>query len=100
MTIATVALAEPASRVASGHVRVLFFGRIADVCGRSLRVAIPGRGCALEDLKARIAQQVDGGEDALGEPCIRVAIDQVMTGGDVWVTSGQDVAFLSAFSGG
>ncbi|UTP38456.1 MoaD/ThiS family protein [Phenylobacterium sp. LH3H17] len=85
---------------ASGLVRVLFFGRIADVCGRSVELAIPKRGCSLTELKNRIARQVEGGEAALREPCVRVAIDQVMASDDPWVSPGQEVAFLSAFSGG
>lgn len=99
MTIDTTTLPRP-SAAATGVVRVLFFGRIADVCGRSLAVALPDPGCSLRDLKTRIAAQVEGAAAALGEPCIRVAIDQVMAGDHPWVTPGQEVAFLSAFSGG
>lgn len=100
MTVTAVTLAESSTSAASGFARVLFFGRIADVCGRSITVAIPGDGCSLGDLKTRIADLVEGGGDALRERCVRVAIDQVMAGDDPWVSPGQEVAFLSAFSGG
>lgn len=92
--------AAPSSGVAQSSALVLFFGRIADSCGRSITVAIPREGCSLTDLKDRIARQVEGGAAALGEPCLRVAIDQVMAGDDPWVSPGKEVAFLSAFSGG
>jgi len=92
--------AGPVSGIAQSAARVLFFGRIADACGRSMTVPIPSGGCSLADLKGRVALQVSGGVAALGEPCVRVAIDQVMAGDDPWVSPGQEVAFLSAFSGG
>jgi molybdopterin converting factor small subunit len=100
MTAADIHLAEPARAAALGAVRVLFFGRVADACGRSIEVTIPHRGCSLTDLKGRIATQVEGGQAALDAPGLRVAIDRVMTAGDPWVSPGQDVAFLSVFSGG
>lgn len=100
MTAAAVTLAEPSPSAVCGVVRVLFFGRVADVCGRAVEVAIPRDGCSLSDLMARIAGAVDGAAEALREPCVRVVIDQVMTGGDPRVSPGQEVAFLSAFSGG
>lgn len=96
----TETLARPQAVAATGPVRVLFFGRIADVCGRSLEVALPSEGCSLADLKLRIAAQLEANVAALDEPCIRVAVDQAMAGGDPWVTPGQEVAFLSPFSGG
>ena len=100
MTAAVVTLAEASASAGCGVVRVLFFGRIADVCGRAVEVTIPLGGCSLSDLKARLAEAVGGAAEALRDPCVRAAIDQVMAGGDPWVSPGQDVAFLSAFSGG
>jgi molybdopterin converting factor small subunit len=100
MTVETDTRTSSPASAATAWVRVLFFGRIADVCGRSLEISVPSQGCSLGDLKARIAGQVSGGAAACREPGIRGAIDQVMAGGDVWVTPGQDVAFRSAFSGG
>lgn len=100
MPVAADTLAQPSAHAARAVVGVLFFGRIADVCGRSVEVALPADGCSLQALRVRIAEQVDGAAEALGEPCIRVAIDQVMASKDPWVSPGQEVAFLSAFSGG
>lgn len=100
MTAAADTLAKPTAHAAGAAVRVLFFGAIADVCGRSIEVSLPMEGCSLKSLRARIADLRDGAAEALGEPCIRVAIDQVMASGEPWVSPGQEVAFLSAFSGG
>ena len=100
MTVAADTLAQPLAHAVRVVVRVLFFGRVADVCGRSIEVPLPPEGCSLEALRARIADLRDGAAEALGEPCIRIAIDQLMVSGDPWVSPGQEVAFLSAFSGG
>jgi molybdopterin converting factor small subunit len=100
MTLAALDLAEPASAATPSAVRVLFFGRVADACGRTMVVTVPRGGCSVEALKIRIAALADGAQAALDAPGIRVAIDQVMTAGDPWVSPGQEVAFLSAFSGG
>jgi truncated hemoglobin YjbI len=39
-------------------------------------------------------------DTAIGEPRIRAAVDRVMASNEAWVSPGQEVAFLSAFSGG
>jgi len=100
MSCAALNLAEFAPAAATCVARVLFFGQISDVCGRSMEVQIPLQGCSLDDLKAGIAAQAPGAEQALDAPGVRVAIDQVMTPGEPWVSPGQEVAFLSVFSGG
>ncbi|WP_296599703.1 MoaD/ThiS family protein [Phenylobacterium sp.] len=100
MTSDSVDLAEPPRARAGAIARVLFFGRLADLFGRSMSVIIPAEGCAVSDLRIRIAATVEGGAEALGQPGVRVAVDQLMACGDPWVSPGQDVAFLPAFSGG
>ena len=100
MTVVAVLVAELEPVTALCAVRVLFFGRVADIFGRAVEVDLPARGCSLADLKARIAAQVEGGQDALGAPGLRVAIDRVMAAGNPWVSPGQELAFLSVFSGG
>ncbi|MDQ0464416.1 molybdopterin synthase sulfur carrier subunit [Caulobacter ginsengisoli] len=91
---------EAPSGGASPMVRVLFFGPIGDCCGRSLEVALPSAGCPLSQFKLRIVRQVEGATQALGQRGMRVAIDQAMITGDPWVFPGQEVTFLSPFSGG
>lgn len=79
---------------------VLFFGRVADHFGRSREVAIPPGGCSLSRLKAQLARDVEGGAEALAEQGLRVAVDQELRAGDLWIMPGQEVAFCSVFSGG
>ncbi len=100
MIVTVKSLANPAPRAGAASVRVLFFGRVAEACGRSLTVAIPEGGCSLMDLRSRVADLVEGAHQALGEPSVRVAPDQVMAPNEAWVLPGQEVAFLSAFYGG
>jgi len=83
-----------------GTIQVCFFGKVADRFGRGLSVDIPAEGCSLSWLRARLADQTDGGAEALGERGLRVAIDHLIVGEQAWIRPGQDVAFLSMFSGG
>lgn len=83
-----------------GTIQVCFFGKVADRFGRGLSVDIPAEGCSLPWLRAQLADQTDGGAEALAERGLRVAIDHLIVGDQAWVSPGQDVAFLSMFSGG
>lgn len=69
-----------------GWARVLFFGRVADACGRRVDVPVPPEGCSVRDLKARIATMIEGSAASPGEPAVRVAIDHVIAGADPWVS--------------
>lgn len=100
MTATTVASEGLKPSAEIGRARVLFFGRVADACGRMIDIPVPPEGCSVRDLKARIASIIEGSAAPLDEPTVRVAIDQVIAGADPWVSPGQEVAFLSAFSGG
>jgi molybdopterin synthase sulfur carrier subunit len=84
----------------TGSVQVRFFGKIADQFGRTATVEIPAGGCSLPWLKAQLADRVEGGAEALAERSLRTAIDHLIIGEGAWIGSGQEVAFLSMFSGG
>ena len=85
---------------ATGSVEVRFFGKIADRFGRTASLEIPANGCSLPWLKSRLADLIEGGGEALAEPGLRVAVDHVIVRDQDWVQPGQEVAFLSMFSGG
>lgn len=84
----------------TGSVQVRFFGRIADHFGRAVTVEIPAGGCSLPWFKTELARQVEGGAEALAEQGLRMAVDHLIVGQEAWIGSGQEVAFLSMFSGG
>lgn len=100
MHAATIASDGLTASEATGGARVLFFGRVADACGRIVDVLVPPEGCSLRDLKAHIATMIEGSAGPLCEPAVRVAIDHVIAGADPWASPGQEVTFMSAFSGG
>lgn len=83
-----------------GSIQVHFFGKIADCFGRTASLEIPAAGCSLPWLKAHLADQVECGDEALAEPGLRVAVNRLIVTDQAWVRSGQEVAFLSMFSGG
>lgn len=83
-----------------GWVHVLFFGKVADLFGRSREVAAPVAGCSLTQLKQQLCQGIPGSMDALAEPGLRIAVDQELIKGDPWILPRQEVAFCSMFSGG
>lgn len=96
-------VAHPAVRPSSQPstwAHVLFFGKVADHFGRTREVAMPVAGCLVSRIKAQLAQDVEGGAEALTEPGLRMAVDQALCSEATWVSPGQEVAFFSVFSGG
>ena len=79
-------------------IRVLFFGRVADVLGRELSVALPDGGCTVGELRRRLGAE-NGGEILL-KPGVRASVDKEVAGDDAPVHEGSEVAFFSLFSGG
>ncbi len=82
----------------STALRVLFFGRVADLIGREVLIEMPAEGCTLADLRRRLAD-APGGEILL-KPGVRASIDKQVVAEDAWVRPGAEVAFFSVFSGG
>lgn len=79
---------------------ILFFGAVGDRLGRSHRVHVPIGGVSATELRTILCAQLAEAEAALSAPGVRMAVDQVLTSGDVLIQAGAEVAFFSAFSGG
>lgn len=90
----------PSTAPACAVMRVLFFGRIADVFGQSLSVETPACGLRLSELREALAGLKDGAREAIMRSDVRSAVDQAMAFDTDWVSPGQEVAFFSMFSGG
>jgi molybdopterin converting factor small subunit len=78
--------------------RILFFGRVSDVLGRTLEVGAPEAGCTIAELRRLISDQT--GSDVLLKPGVRASIDREVVADDTVVRLGAEVAFFSVFSGG
>jgi sulfur-carrier protein len=80
-------------------IRVLLFGRLRDVAGWRERVVDPAPASlfALKNLLA--AEDLALGEALVG-PGVQAAVDKALVRGDVALTAGAEVAFLSPMSGG
>ena len=90
-------LMQPAPAARAVDLEVLFFGAIADIFGSRTRLAIGPEGASLAELR-RLLSRIGG--DAILRSDIRVAVDQTLVHGEATVRPGQEVAFMSPFSGG
>jgi molybdopterin synthase sulfur carrier subunit len=79
--------------------RVLLFGRLADLAGwRERRFEPPP--ASLAALRALIAAEDAALGAAIAGPGVRAAIDKAIVKGDVALESSAEVAFLPPMSGG
>lgn len=78
--------------------KVLFFGRPADVLGRSREIDLP-QDATVGGVRRALAQNDDTARLLL-QPGIRVSVDRQITDDLTRVTETSEIAFFSAFSGG
>ena len=78
--------------------KVLFFGRPADVLGRSREIDLPAD--ATVGGVRRALAEADPAAALLLAPSIRASVDRQITDDRAGVTQASEVAFFSAFSGG
>jgi molybdopterin synthase sulfur carrier subunit len=81
-------------------VQVLFFGAVSDRFGATRAFDLPPGGLTVGELRRRLASDEPEGAEALLRPGVRASVDQALVGEDARVAPGQEVAFLSPFSGG
>ena len=77
--------------------RVLLFGRLADLAGwreREIDAA------SLDALRQRLADEDAALGDALLGPGVQAAVDQTLVRGDADLSAASEVAFLPPMSGG
>lgn len=96
----TMTASQPAPPAARASLRVSFFGRPSDLFGETVTIAIPAEGLALGALR-NLLEEARGPEaaGALGSH-VRAIVNDEITGADLHVKPGQDIAFISAVSGG
>ena len=80
-------------------VRLLLFGRLADVAGWRERSLDPAP-ASLAALRARIKADFPELAEALDAKGVQVAVDKVVVRGDAVLLAGAEVAFLPPMSGG
>jgi molybdopterin synthase sulfur carrier subunit len=79
---------------------ILFFGAVSDRFGATLAFELPAEGLTVAELRRRLADAEPAGAEALLRPGVRASVDQVLVDEAARVRPGQEVAFLSPFSGG
>src|ERR1700684_2096858 len=80
------------------HVRVLFFGRLKDIVGKSEENAELSDGARVEDLFARYGRSFP--ELVQFRPSVVASVNQEFAEWRVQLSSGDEVAFLPPVSGG
>jgi molybdopterin synthase sulfur carrier subunit len=80
-------------------VRVLLFGRLADVAGWRERIIDPAPATVSALQRQLAAEDRDLGE-ALAGVGVRAAVDQVISRGDLSLEAVKEVAFMPPMSGG
>jgi molybdopterin synthase sulfur carrier subunit len=80
--------------------QILFFGAVSDRFGAARTLVLPAEGLTVGELRRRLASEEPAGAEALLRPGVRASVDQVLAAEDARVLPGQEVAFLSPFSGG
>jgi molybdopterin synthase sulfur carrier subunit len=80
-------------------VRVLLFGRLADLAGWRDREIDPAP-ASLTALRTALAHADATLGEALDGPGVQVAVDKVLVRGDAILAAGTEVAFLPPMSGG
>lgn len=78
--------------------KVLFFGRPADVLGRSREINLPDD-ATIGGVRRALAE-ADPAAAVLLEPSIRASVDRQITDDLTVVTNSSEVDFFSTFSGG
>lgn len=90
----------PDAEQAPASAQVLFFGKVGDILGPRCDIALPPEGLSVAELRRRLDDVLEGAAEALAERGVRVAVNREIVGEDARVRPGQEVAFLSMFSGG
>ena len=80
-------------------IKLMFFGRFTDIAA-SRDSELPIEISTVKDLAAWLGKDDDPLRHALAQKGVRVAVNQVMTDFDAPVVDGDEVAFMSALSGG
>ena len=77
----------------------LFFGRFSDL-SHELTIDIPEKILTTDDLFPWLDKQVPGLLELLSTPGSRVAVNQAVVSGVTSVSNDDEIAFMSALSGG
>ncbi|OEZ64069.1 MULTISPECIES: molybdopterin converting factor subunit 1 [unclassified Duganella] len=82
-------------------VTVKFFASVREALGASSEtLELPAGVGTVGDLRAHLAARGDAWQQALGNPALRMACNQVMCGADAALADGAEVAFFPPVTGG
>ena len=79
--------------------KILFYGRLADVLGPEVELDVPG-GWSIAQVRERLALEQPGCVAALSGPRVRACVAGSLVRDDYLLSQGQQVEFLPPVSGG
>lgn len=80
--------------------RIGFYGQLADVIGREIDIAAPAGGCAILDLRERIAAAYPDAAPTLCGGTVRACVNDSIVPDSHVVGPADAIEFLPPFSGG
>ena len=83
-----------------GMIRIIYFGRPAEVLGPGRSLDLPKGGATVGDLRRMLAATDPLAAAVLLRPDVRASLDAVVVPEDTPVRDGQEVAYFSIWSGG
>ena len=81
-------------------VKVVFYGRLADLMGREREAPLGGASATVGDLMRRMAADEADFAAALASMRVRYAVNDLMVTPEATVNAGDEIAVLPPFSGG
>ena len=79
--------------------KILFFGRLSDV-GSAMDIALPPGVATTADLTLWLGESDAALKDALDSPGVFIAVNKEIVRQDTHLTDADEIAYMSALSGG
>lgn len=80
--------------------KILFYGRLGDIVGRTTEVEVPPGGCTVADLRQVLAQLYPHASEDLSRPLLRACVGDRIVAEDFPISGAATVEFFPPVSGG
>lgn len=77
-----------------------FFGRLADLLGREMRIDLPGESPSIAEVRSLLAERHPAAREQILSPRVRACVGDVIVADCHRVGAGQEIEFFPPVSGG